>query len=356
VTLLLDTARSLGEPALSLKRAIYDVRARVELLVACHDRYLAAEASRADASNEVPDPAVLVRRAAARLAAQPSPDVPTWDTEPADEWPENPFEGAMTELAALAGRLAELPLPTESDDPNFERLLQCLLLAAREDDAATATEAVLVAVELLTGPLRPDPFAQWGDVRFHMLSAANRSPLPELLVPEGREVDKLAGNQLVNFGAFLSARWRLNDWTWGRLDAACSLVELVLDRARKHEAVAKQLREHAGVAADTDERTLRDALVAPLHERILREEVPLFAVVQRRPPDLDAVRAVRPATEVPDPGPLLEVGREEVDDLLRKNPSLLALAARIGLVLGGGVGRGLGQRVKGWLGGLFRRE
>ena len=30
----------------------------------------------------------------------------------------------------------------------------------------------------------------------------------------------LAGNVLSRFGGFFSARWRENDWQWGRLDAA----------------------------------------------------------------------------------------------------------------------------------------
>ena len=39
---------------------------------------------------------------------------------------------------------------------------------------------------------------------------------------------KLAGNELANFSAFLDERWRANDWLWGRLDAAATLVDLLL--------------------------------------------------------------------------------------------------------------------------------
>ncbi|MDH3707426.1 MAG: DUF3376 domain-containing protein, partial [Acidimicrobiia bacterium] len=35
-----------------------------------------------------------------------------------------------------------------------------------------------------------------------------------------------------NFGAFFSARWRANDWMWGRLDSAQSLVDLLADSTR----------------------------------------------------------------------------------------------------------------------------
>ncbi|GAA2811543.1 patatin-like protein [Saccharopolyspora taberi] len=47
-----------------------------------------------------------------------------------------------------------------------------------------------------------------------------------------RIADKIRGNDLGNFGSFLSARWRANDWMWGRMDAAASLVNLLADPRR----------------------------------------------------------------------------------------------------------------------------
>lgn len=44
---------------------------------------------------------------------------------------------------------------------------------------------------------------------------------------------KLAGNELASFSAFLDERWRMNDWTWGRLDATATLVDLLLGADRK---------------------------------------------------------------------------------------------------------------------------
>jgi patatin-related protein len=44
-----------------------------------------------------------------------------------------------------------------------------------------------------------------------------------------RPEDKLCGDELGNFAAFLSAKWRANDWMWGRMDAAATLVDLILD-------------------------------------------------------------------------------------------------------------------------------
>ncbi len=39
---------------------------------------------------------------------------------------------------------------------------------------------------------------------------------------------KLSGNSLGNFSAFVSARFRANDWMWGRMDAAKGLVDIML--------------------------------------------------------------------------------------------------------------------------------
>ena len=76
-----------------------------------------------------------------------------------------------------------------------------------------------------------------------VISGAAPTPLAEELhayrsqvgrpPPEGDRVyvdDKLAGNAVGNFSAFLKADWRINDWTWGRADAASRLVEALLDR------------------------------------------------------------------------------------------------------------------------------
>lgn len=46
--------------------------------------------------------------------------------------------------------------------------------------------------------------------------------------------DKVAGSELNRFGGFLKQSWRINDWTWGRLDGAQMLCRLVLDPVRLH--------------------------------------------------------------------------------------------------------------------------
>jgi Protein of unknown function (DUF3376)/Patatin-like phospholipase len=50
---------------------------------------------------------------------------------------------------------------------------------------------------------------------------------------------KLAGNELASFSAFLDEDWRVNDWTWGRIDATATLVDLLLGEDRPdRDAVA----------------------------------------------------------------------------------------------------------------------
>ncbi len=44
--------------------------------------------------------------------------------------------------------------------------------------------------------------------------------------------DKVAGSELNRFGGFLKQSWRINDWIWGRLDAAQMMCRLVLEPHR----------------------------------------------------------------------------------------------------------------------------
>lgn len=52
---------------------------------------------------------------------------------------------------------------------------------------------------------------------------ASAQNLPSALDPAA----KLAGSTLANFGAFFSVDWRLNDWWWGRVDAAAGLLRVI---------------------------------------------------------------------------------------------------------------------------------
>ena len=61
--------------------------------------------------------------------------------------------------------------------------------------------------------------------------------------------DKAAGLQLARFGGFLKRSWRMNDWTWGRLDAVTMLCQMVLDPRRLRRMAAMLGAEPAGDTA-----------------------------------------------------------------------------------------------------------
>lgn len=74
------------------------------------------------------------------------------------------------------------------------------------------------------------------------------------LIDEGNSPRrKLAGTALFNFGGFLDAQWRRNDILWGRLDGAERLLAALLPR--------------------TDDRALREQMLARAQRAILREEM-----------------------------------------------------------------------------------
>jgi hypothetical protein len=159
---------------------------------------------------------------------------------------------------------------------------------------------------------------------------------------------KLAGNQISNFGAFLSARWRLNDWTWGRMDAAQSLVEVVTlrspDPARPDPIPA--LREAYGPGADSSPDEVRAEIVRRLHDRILREELPVLKELSDRPPEEDLTPAAfGPEVDLrPGVRQLLAIGAEKPQNLLPRNVPRLADLARLAGV--GGYAFGSGHLVR----------
>jgi hypothetical protein len=335
VSVLLDAARSLGEDGLALKAELYEVREDVELLVARADRALAA------APGALPDPpttpAALVEVVRTALpgagAGWPSHD---------DVW-SRLVDRARDVAAAAAKRTAE---PDAAESRAF---VGCLVRAADDaEDPVRATRAVLAAVELLTGPLRPDPLAETTPVRFHMISAMNRSPLVPQTggAPDRPSADKLAGNQLSNFGAFLSARWRLNDWIWGRLDGSASLVDVLLQGLDPDGPAMAALHADLGLLPPKAPATMLDGVraecVRRLHDAVLREELPLLARIGDEPPPADspAVPGLPPGAAL-DTTALQAIGREKVRDLAMRSggrlPDVARLAGMAGLVVAGGV-------------------
>jgi patatin-related protein len=346
VSVLLDASRELGSAGLPIKEQLYHLRTRIELSIAHADRALAAAPRKQGTAR--PDLVDLVRRT-------------VWAPgEPQDGWPDRTelWNGLVAQARDLAAA---------AKDVRRRAFVGCLVgAAADQQDPERATRAVLAAVELLTGPLRPDPLAETTGVRFHMISAWNDSELVRELAPAelarrftGHRLpvgDKLAGNQLNNFGAFLSARWRVNDWTWGRLDAARSLVEMATAPRAGLPDPLPEFRRRFGLPDSADLATARADVVRQLHEEILRDELPLFGVLKDDPPPRD--QAFPPPLskgEKLDVTALLEVGQESPTRLATRN---LARAPQVARLLGLGtytVAGSVAERVGRRLRRFFRR-
>ncbi|WP_233576299.1 patatin-like protein [Saccharopolyspora rhizosphaerae] len=240
---------------------------------------------------------------------------------------------------------------------------------------------VLRRLVVLTAPLDP---ARAPTARIDLLRVVSdeSTPLPfTALRREGslRIEDKIRGLDLGSFGAFLSAKWRANDWMWGRMDAAATLVGMLVDPERllRHggsealgdalqsivsrpteaelgvldESQAKQWRgflaevwaRHAGdvraeldalFAAPEDRHTLvetRALLTERLQWTIAATEVPH---VESVPPGADPSPGEPPApappTELSRAVESFDVGRERVRDLGERR--LLSMATRVGLL------------------------
>ncbi|WP_410668928.1 DUF3376 domain-containing protein [Amycolatopsis sp. cmx-4-68] len=225
-------------------------------------------------------------------------------------FPDGFLQPIWDRVASLAGNLVEQIGPAA-------RVAGFTALHQAASAGRCKTLHVLAVAELLIGPLRPDPLAEPSRIRVHAMSAAARSPLESILLrrtpaTDSERVDsKLSGNQLMNFASFLSARWRLNDWTWGRLDAACSLVDVVARSERllangddklvewleelykKHYVqvfgdISYDLRSHPeltgligpwhelGVTKANVRQKLPILLTTWLHWNILQQEIPLL--------------------------------------------------------------------------------
>jgi hypothetical protein len=115
---------------------------------------------------------------------------------------------------------------------------------------------------------------------------------------------KLMGLQVSHFGAFFKDEWRAYDWTWGRLDGASHLVNMLVTRESLERALSggrdpsdclaalvgqgSELREamarfREAIRAGDDEaaerrvREVRELLVRARHSAILRDELPTIA-------------------------------------------------------------------------------
>lgn len=145
----------------------------------------------------------------------------------------------------LARMAAAAPKRDDSRAPH--RLAHSLLESAEPGQQAAVLRRLVVLTAPLDGGRDRGPY-----IRFLRVLGDARTPLPFDTLRRGggegrdgagergriRIADKVRGSALGNFAAFLSAKWRANDWMWGRLDAVASLVPLLVDpvRLRQHNA------------------------------------------------------------------------------------------------------------------------
>jgi patatin-related protein len=255
--------------------------------------------------------------------------------------PANPAVAALWHrLASLSSRLAEHPAGVEAT--GLENVLPL-----------DTTDALgrLAAYEILVGPLRPDPLAESTRIRVAAITASNASPI-ENLIFAGEALDdadrverKLSGNQVANFAAFLSSRWRAADWIWGRLDAAQSIASIIAGRLPPETTTRSDIQRlcfagasdvvlptlgHALAALRIDDdnayQLAAAALTARLHLDILEEELPLLAQLQARNDGSD----LPPDAELLDPSPFTSSS-----DLEQAAPALASVGAETVWTLAG---------------------
>ncbi|WP_420752195.1 patatin-like protein [Rhodococcus sp. O3] len=301
------------------------------------------------------------RHAAAAAAGVPPaprtpPDAVTWKADPYGAL----WDGIVAQTVSVAD-LVNRFLP-----PGSVRIDPLLTVLRRATDTATADRA-LCRLEIATGPSRPDPLGASVAPKLVVASAAEQSPLEERIYGEKlKETErisrKLNGNRIGNFAAFLSARWRQNDWLWGRMDSAQSLVRLVATPDRTANIDAEKLRtlffagapERGpfrdllerewvnGMYADNPPEKVVDAITTRLHWDILEHELEHLRTLHERksgkdrPPSSTGREMRTPArTVAEDPQPALkllaDVGEESVSDLLRR-PDLRRTQLQLALV------------------------
>lgn len=166
---------------------------------------------------------------------------------------------AVAETAAVLHRIAArlAYVATERPDPAEPYQIAYQLLERADDDDRPAVLHELVVV---TVPLDVER-APGGFIKFLRIVSDEQSPLPFTTLRRGERgplqvADKIRGRDLGDFGAFLSAKWRANDWMWGRLDAAACLVRLLLDPPRL-------VRYNAEQGADAVVRVLEAMVTQP---------------------------------------------------------------------------------------------
>jgi predicted acylesterase/phospholipase RssA len=163
---------------------------------------------------------------AARLPAEAREDGSLWLFLDAFGWIRHPESYATAEAERAAGALFD---DDDAAAASIEATLEEQGAPAPPASPAERTVQLLAAFEVLSFPLAMTALSGGQYIHYLRVAGSNVTPLQEWF-PGGRLSvgDKLAGNELSNFAAFYKASWRANDWMWGRLDGATSLLDLLV--------------------------------------------------------------------------------------------------------------------------------
>jgi len=388
VTLLLHALRdaeSLGMQNIDpnvlaeVRKEVYALRFACEVVTAYRDRLLL----QLIASNRECRPRTLLATSTMELRLPPTPtascdpDGSFWRLwarnvadnaaipsvmAPTDTWADKPFASLWTGVVSKAVKVARVLRGIECPDSPLVQLLQ---KTKPEKAPFPQMNRLLCRLEITTGPHRPDPLGSSCAPRLVVASAAERSPLEKdiygaWLDPADRIQHKLNGNQIGNFAAFLSARWRQNDWFWGRMDGAQSLVRLIATPERVKDLTANDLEDlfftgapiggsyrdllqkqwQNGYYAHAPAEKVVEAITARLHWDIINHELPHLQVLQARkakdrPPSRREEKTPAPSMFANGTEPPLhliaDVGNEQIRDLLQR-PDLRRAQLQLALV------------------------
>lgn len=128
--------------------------------------------------------------------------------------------------------------------------------------------------------------------------------------------DKLGGMSVNRFGGFLKRSWRVNDWTWGRVDAASHLCRVVLHPARIRrtaQLVGFLPAAGEGVSAEPAARGAAEATVTEIVERLFPAELqddPRIVALRDR-----AIRELTPVLNPTKPAEDLDAALPALADL-----------------------------------------
>lgn len=340
------------EPASFVERIIEPLRALTRVTPTAASQTVDAlkyggqaplEAARAGALGRIDD--VVARTGPARDRANPPPADATVDL--LDE-----IGPLLVELVApLARASVEPDGPDDKVEPG--QLLHRVLAGE------PLTPAVLEGLEILCLPEFVSGLPGRRGIDFRRLSTANRTPIVQSFVKllddaqkEGLWWDptvpreqqqgihvtlKLAGNELANFSAFLLARWRANDWLWGRLDAVPTMVDLLvrpgplathLVAAGSPDAAVEAVAQLVAPRGHRLEALLTTSVLAPLRAAITGEVAALLVAAGDSTRDhLDALRitGIRNGVIARRQWEILDEERAMPDDANRTRPGAMAV-------------------------------